>query len=130
VAIRFHLHPDVELFRDNKATAGARRRRNRDRWVFTCDDVAPKSRNPFSSPRLGGPRRSRQIVLAFKALDAAPGRLALERRRGGAWSPPDASREGGKFGYGHPCHPLDRAGYGAAMAVSAPNIPPPDLVRS
>ena len=66
VAIRFHLHPDTELYRDGQdrlvLTA-----RHADQWLFTCDDVEPQVEESIFFAGLGGPRRSRQIVLAFAA---------------------------------------------------------------
>ena len=66
VVIRFHLHPDTELYRDGQdrlvLTA-----RHADQWLFTCDDVEPQVEESIFFAGLGGPRRSRQIVLAFAA---------------------------------------------------------------
>ena len=68
VTIRFHLHPDVELFQDeeDRLVLSAP---NADRWVISCDEVAPVIEESIYFAGLGGPRRSRQIVLAFKASD-------------------------------------------------------------
>ena len=68
VAVRFHVHPDIELFRDDQdrlvlaATGG-------DRWLMTCPEVVPEVEESIYFAALGGPRRSRQIVLSFKASD-------------------------------------------------------------
>ncbi|MCO5056770.1 MAG: heparinase II/III family protein [Rhizobiaceae bacterium] len=66
VVVRFHLHPDTELYRDGQdrlvLTA-----RHADQWLFTCDDVEPQIEESIFFAGLGGPRRSRQIVLAFAA---------------------------------------------------------------
>ncbi len=70
VAIRFHLHPAVGLFRDRedrmvlKAPAG-------DLWVFTCAEVEPAAEESIYFAALGGPRKSRQIVLPFHASQLA-----------------------------------------------------------
>lgn len=68
VAIRFHLHPDVQLFRDGRGhlvlTAP-----NADRWVLASQQVAPVIEDSIFFAGLGGPRRSRQIVLAYKASE-------------------------------------------------------------
>jgi uncharacterized heparinase superfamily protein len=68
VTIRFHLHPDVELFRDEEdrlvLTA-----QNADRWVMSCEEVAPEIEESIYFAGLGGPRRSRQIVLPFRASE-------------------------------------------------------------
>ncbi|PSJ61991.1 heparinase II/III family protein [Pseudaminobacter soli (ex Li et al. 2025)] len=66
VTIRFHLHPDVELFQADKGRL-VLAAPNADRWVFSCREVAPQVEESIFFAGLGGPRRSRQIVLAFKA---------------------------------------------------------------
>jgi uncharacterized heparinase superfamily protein len=66
VTIRFHLHPDVELFQADKGRL-VLAAPNADRWVFACREVAPQVEESIFFAGLGGPRRSRQIVLAFKA---------------------------------------------------------------
>jgi uncharacterized heparinase superfamily protein len=66
VAIRFHVHPAIGIFRDRqermvlKGAAG-------DLWVFTCGEVAPAVEESIFFAGIGGPQRSRQIVLSFKA---------------------------------------------------------------
>jgi len=79
VTIRFHLHPDVELFRDGKGrlVLGAPQG---DRWTLTSTDVAPKVEESIFFAALGGPRRTRQIVLAFKASDVSEVHWELARR--------------------------------------------------
>ncbi len=66
VTVRFHLHPDVELYRDDRGRLVLSAQHG-DRWVFTCHEVAPQVEESIFFAGLGGPRRSRQIVLAFKA---------------------------------------------------------------
>lgn len=70
VAVRFHLHPDVALLRDERgllvlAAPGM------DAWTFEAREVEPQVEESIYFAGLGGPRRSRQIVLSFKA-SAAP----------------------------------------------------------
>jgi uncharacterized heparinase superfamily protein len=66
VAIRFHVHPAIGIFRDRqermvlKGAAG-------DLWVFTCGEVAPAVEESIFFAGIGGPQKSRQIVLSFKA---------------------------------------------------------------
>ena len=65
VAVRFHLHPDVSLFRDEQghlvlAAEGA------DAWTFSSD-IEPQVEESIYFAGLTGPRRTCQIVLAFKA---------------------------------------------------------------
>ncbi|MBU2149308.1 MAG: heparinase II/III family protein, partial [Alphaproteobacteria bacterium] len=68
VAVRFHMHPDVELFHDEEdrlvLTAP-----HSDRWVMSCAEVTPYVEESIYFAGLGGPRRSRQIVLSFKASE-------------------------------------------------------------
>lgn len=64
--IRFHLHPDVELFRDGKGRL-VLSAPHADHWLFTCREVAPQVEESIFFAGVGGPRLSRQIVLAFKA---------------------------------------------------------------
>ncbi|WP_315926059.1 heparinase II/III family protein [Mesorhizobium sp. SP-1A] len=68
VTVRFHLHPDIALFRDDHGrfvltAPGA------ERWSFTCAEVMPDVEESIYFAGLGGPRRSRQIVLAFRASE-------------------------------------------------------------
>ncbi|HEY4193626.1 MAG TPA: heparinase II/III family protein [Mesorhizobium sp.] len=70
VAIRFHVHPDVGLAQDENGrlvlTAD-----NADRWVFTSTEIASQVEESIYFAGLGGPRRSRQIVLEFRASEIA-----------------------------------------------------------
>ena len=68
MTIRFHLHPDIELFQDDEERL-VLNAPNADRWVMSCDEVAPQIEESIYFAGLGGPRRSRQVVLAFKASD-------------------------------------------------------------
>ncbi len=80
VAIRFHLHPDVELFRDNKGRLVLAAPQG-DRWTFSCNVVAPTVEESIFFAALGGPRRSRQIVLSFSASQISEAHWHLQRRR-------------------------------------------------
>ena len=78
VTLRFHLHPEVSLFRDEQGrfvltAPGA------ERWSFTCAEVQPDVEESIYFAALGGPRRSRQIVLAFKASEVPEVRWLLMR---------------------------------------------------
>ncbi len=68
VTVRFHLHPDINLYRDDQGrlvlTAP-----DAQSWRFTCAEVAPDVEESIYFAGLGGPRRSRQIVLPFKASE-------------------------------------------------------------
>ncbi|MEP9374875.1 heparinase II/III family protein [Mesorhizobium sp. KR1-2] len=79
--IRFHLHPDVELFRDSKGRL-VLSAPQADHWVFTCREVAPQVEESIFFAGVGGPRLSRQIVLAFKASQKPEVRWQLSRASG------------------------------------------------
>lgn len=68
VTVRFHLYPDIKLYQDEQdrlvLTAP-----HADSWVFSCNEVTPEVEESIYFAGLGGPRRSRQIVLAFKASE-------------------------------------------------------------
>ena len=66
--IRFHLHPEVELFQDEEDRL-VLTSQNADRWVMSCEQVAPRVEESIYFSGLGGPRRSRQIVLSFRASE-------------------------------------------------------------
>ncbi|EKF41921.1 heparinase II/III family protein [Nitratireductor indicus] len=61
-ALRFHVHPDIDIYRDPEGrlilTGEAT-----DTWLFTSDDVEPVVEESIFFAGLGGPRKSRQIVL-------------------------------------------------------------------
>ena len=65
VAVRFHLHPDVSLFRNHQGhlvlTADGG-----DTWLFSAA-IEPQVEESIYFAGLTGPRRTCQIVLAFKA---------------------------------------------------------------
>lgn len=81
VAVRFHIHPDVALYRDKEGRlvlAGD----GSDTWVFTCVAVEPVVEESLFFAGLSGPRRSSQIVLHFRA--AALPRIDWRLTRGQA----------------------------------------------
>ncbi len=67
VAVRFHLHPDIGLFRNEQghlvlsADGG-------DAWAFSAE-IEPQVEESIYFAGLAGPRRTRQIVLSFKASE-------------------------------------------------------------
>ena len=79
VVIRFHLHPDVELFRDGKGRL-VLAPPQADRWFFSCN-LAPRVEESIFFAALGGPRRSRQIVLAFRASEVPEAQWQFHRKR-------------------------------------------------
>lgn len=68
VVVRFHLHPEISLFqnRRNDLVLGAP---NADRWEFSCEEIAADVEESLFFAGLGGPRKSRQLVLSFKASE-------------------------------------------------------------
>ncbi|MGB3901478.1 MAG: heparinase II/III family protein [Mesorhizobium sp.] len=80
VAVRFHVHPDIVLARDERerlvlaAEAG-------DHWLFTSPEVEPEVEESIYFAGLGGPRRSRQIVLHFRAGEMPEVRWQLIRTK-------------------------------------------------
>ncbi len=80
VAVRFHVHPDVVLAYDEHerlilaAESG-------DHWMFTSTEVAAEVEESIYFAGLGGPRRSRQIVLHFKASQVPEVRWQLIRTK-------------------------------------------------
>ena len=66
VSVRFHLHPDVELFRDDRDRLVLATQQG-ERWTLASPDVTPAVEESVFFASLGGPRRTRQIVLSFKA---------------------------------------------------------------
>ncbi|MFI0842383.1 heparinase II/III family protein [Mesorhizobium sp. IMUNJ 23232] len=79
VAIRFHLHPEVELFRDNQGRL-VLAPPNADRWFFSTN-IAPRVEESIFFAALGGPRRSRQIVLAFRASEVPEAQWQFQKKR-------------------------------------------------
>jgi uncharacterized heparinase superfamily protein len=68
VAVRFHLHPDVALFRNDRhglVLAGA----EGEHWEFSCEELAPQLEDSLFFAGIGGPRRSRQIVFSYRASE-------------------------------------------------------------
>ncbi|MBZ9707462.1 heparinase II/III family protein [Mesorhizobium sp. ESP7-2] len=80
ITVRFHVHPDINLLQDEQErlvlTAD-----QADTWVFTSGEVTPEVEESIYFAGLGGPRRSRQIVLAFKASEIAEVQWQLTRTK-------------------------------------------------
>ena len=78
VTVRFHIHPDTGLLQDEHGrlmlTAD-----QADTWMFTCTEVSPEVEESIYFAGLGGPRRSRQVVLAFKASEVSEVHWQLTR---------------------------------------------------
>ncbi|RVC39969.1 heparinase, partial [Mesorhizobium sp. M4A.F.Ca.ET.090.04.2.1] len=78
VAVRFHVHPDINLLQDEHDRLVLAADQG-DTWVFTCAGIVPEVEESIYFAGLGGPRRSRQIVLAFKASEISEVHWQLTR---------------------------------------------------
>lgn len=61
-AIRFHIHPDIDLFRAEDGGIGMAARAGMA-WLFDCGDVRPDIEESIFFAAGGGPRTTGQIVL-------------------------------------------------------------------
>ncbi|PZN57459.1 MAG: heparinase [Proteobacteria bacterium] len=77
VTVRFHLHPDVELFRDAQGRL-VLSADGTDTWFFSAT-LEPEVEESIFFAGLAGPCRSRQIVLAFRASEISEVHWQLER---------------------------------------------------
>ncbi len=82
VAIRFHLHPDIDLLRDHENNLVLSAPRG-EAWTFVCDEIEPDIEESIFFAGLGGPRRTRQIVLALKASERQSVAWRFTRQRAG-----------------------------------------------
>ncbi|CDX25508.1 Heparinase II/III family protein [Mesorhizobium sp. ORS 3324] len=78
VTVRFHIHPDIGLLQDEQERLMLAAAQG-DTWAFTCAEVVPEVEESIYFAGLGGPRRTRQIVLAFKASETAEVHWQLTR---------------------------------------------------
>lgn len=81
VAIRFHIHPDVIPALDELGRLFLMGEGGGDHWMFVSSEVEPQIEESIYFAGLGGPRRSRQIVLQFKASDVPEVRWQLIRTK-------------------------------------------------
>ena len=80
VTLRFHIHPETQLYRDGQgrlvlAAGGA------DSWAFSCDAMPADIEESIFFAGLGGPRRTSQITLSFKASEVPEIAWQLTRTR-------------------------------------------------
>ena len=80
VTLRFHIHPETQIYRDGQgrlvlAAGGA------DSWAFSCDAVPANIEESIFFAGLGGPRRTSQITLSFKASEIPEIAWQLTRTR-------------------------------------------------
>ena len=78
VTIRFHLHPDIRLYRD-EADRFVLTGQGADTWVFTCspDEAAAEESLYFAG--IAGPRKTFQLVISFKASETPEATWRLTR---------------------------------------------------
>ncbi|APH74070.1 heparinase II/III family protein [Aquibium oceanicum] len=81
VAVRFHVHPDVNLLRD-KAQRLVLSAGEDNHWRFECEAVKPAVEESIFFAGLTGPRRNLQIVLHFRASQNREVRWRFLRLRG------------------------------------------------
>jgi uncharacterized heparinase superfamily protein len=81
VALRFHLHPDTRLSRDEAGRLRIGSTRGGE-WSFSCSGVEPEVEDSIFFAGLAGPQRSRQIVLNFRASEIPEIAWRLTRVRG------------------------------------------------
>lgn len=81
IAVRFHLHPEIDLQR-----VGGELRlvaRDGEAWRFLCEAVVPEVEESIFFAGLAGPTKTRQIVLHYRASDH-PNLVWLLLRNGGS----------------------------------------------
>lgn len=76
-AVRFHLHPEIKVEIEDRHIALTAR--DGSVWWFASMDVAPSIEDTIFFAGVGGPRRSRQILIAARAADAPQVRWRFER---------------------------------------------------
>lgn len=67
-SVRFHLHPDVALF-ENRRGDLVLAAPEADRWQFSCEELEAQIEESLFFAGVGGPRRSRQLVLSYKVSE-------------------------------------------------------------
>lgn len=68
VALRLHLHPDVVLYQadhDRLVLEGS----DGERWEFSCEELAPQVEDSLFFAGIGGPRRSHQLLISYRASE-------------------------------------------------------------
>ena len=80
VTVRFHLHPDINLFTDSGGHY-VLAADNGDAWMFSCAEVAPQVEESIYFAGIAGPRITRQLLLSFDASEVPEIRWRLKRVR-------------------------------------------------
>lgn len=81
-SVRFHLHPQTALARDGEGRL-ILTGKDGESWTFACESVEPVIEESIHFAGLGGPRRSKQIVLAYKASEFPVVKWRFTRLRNG-----------------------------------------------
>lgn len=80
VTVRFHLHPDINLFTDSGGHY-VLAADNGDAWMFSCAEVAPQVEESIYFAGIAGPRITRQLLLSFDASEVPEILWRLKRVR-------------------------------------------------
>lgn len=78
VALRFHLHPDVEISHLGNGELYLEIKGG-DAWTFSSPDIAPQLEDSIDLAGLDGPQRCRQIVLHLRPSLISKARWRLKR---------------------------------------------------
>ena len=79
-AIRFHLHPSVEVVSFDEQQSVTLKCANGDIWIFTCIDARPELEESVFFASAGGTRATQQICLHAKVSEQNEIRWIFERR--------------------------------------------------
>jgi len=85
VAVRFHLHPDVNIILNGDGHLMLMTDRG-DSWVFTCEEIEPEVEESIYFAGLLGPWKTKQLVLNFMVKDYPSIQWQLTRTGLGIWS--------------------------------------------
>ncbi len=87
VSVRFHAHPDIEIVREGRDRLVLAAPHGH-RWMLSCREVVPEIEESIYFAGLAGPRRSRQIVLSFRASEISELSWQLTRLPAEGEAPP------------------------------------------
>ncbi len=85
IAIRFHLHPQVAICRNEDGQIALKAERD-DTWVFTCAELAPIIDESVYFAGISGPQKTKMILLEFDAADISDVTWQFTRTALGNWS--------------------------------------------
>lgn len=85
IAIRFHLHPKVNVTR-NKNNQFVLTANRDDSWAFTCNEIGPDEQESLFFAGISGPQKTRMLVLEFDANDVQEVHWQFTRTALGVWS--------------------------------------------